>query len=141
MEQCAHLLPPHVITHEHLLITCVVASKTLSNYGARLLRFHCFCDDMCTPEELCMPLPEWLLSTFLTLRGTRSVGKGAKNTWLQGLQLWHTINHMPWLSGSHLKQVIKCCSGLILKPKEKTSLACPLTSTPPLAPSHKHIQC
>ena len=66
MEQHARLLPPHIITCKRLLVTRAIAPKTLSNYGAGLLRFHRFCDDMCIPEELRMPLLEWLLSAFLT---------------------------------------------------------------------------
>ena len=89
MERRAHLLPPNVITHEWLLITHAIAPKTLSNYGTGLLRFHQFCDDMCIPEELHMPLLEWLLSTFLMSQGASSVRKGAMTAWLQGLHMWH----------------------------------------------------
>ena len=103
MEQRAHLLPPHIITHERLLVTCAIAPKTLSNYGASLIRFHRFCDDMHIPEELRMPSPEWLLSAFLMSRGAGSVGKGTMTAWLQGLRLWHTVNHAPWFGVAHLQ--------------------------------------
>ena len=107
MEWGAHLLPPHVITHERLLITHAIVPKTLSNYGASLLRFHQFCDNMCIPKELRMPSPEWLLSAFLTSRGASSVSKGAMTTWLQGLRLWHTVNHALWFGGAHLQRALQ----------------------------------
>ena len=107
MEQCAHLLPPHIITRKRLLVTHAIAPKTLSNYGAGLIRFHRFCDNMHIPEELRMPSLEWLLSAFLTSQGASSVGKGAMTAWLQGLCLWHTVNHAPWFGGAHLQRALQ----------------------------------
>ena len=123
MEQRAHLLPPHIITCKRLLVTCAIAPKMLSNYGASLIRFHQFCDDMHIPEELHMPSPEWLLSAFLMSRGAGSVGKGAMTAWLQGLHLWHTINHAPWFGGAHLQRALQGSSNASLasssNPKRK----------------------
>src|SRR5882672_4080678 len=54
-----------------------------------------------------MPMPEWLLSTFITTRGAGAVGAGTLRTWLLGLQLWHVINGAPWHGGAHLKQEVQ----------------------------------
>ena len=50
-----------------------------------------------------MPTPEWLLSHFITTRRAGSVGSGAMNTWLLGLELWDIINSAPWHGPGHLK--------------------------------------
>ena len=39
IEKWSHLLPVHLIKQEHLLITHAVSTKSLSNYGAGLIRF------------------------------------------------------------------------------------------------------
>ena len=43
--------------------------------------------------------------------------------WLQGLCLWHTINHAPWFGGAHLQRVIQGSSNTSLasssNPKRK----------------------
>ena len=54
-----------------------------------------------------MPSLEWLLSAFLMLRGASSVSKGTMTVWLQGLHLWHAVNHAPWFSGAHLQQALQ----------------------------------
>jgi len=61
-----------------------VKEKTLSNYGAGLLHFTQFCDELNIQEDLHMPVPEWLLSHFITTKGAGSVGGGAMRTWLLG---------------------------------------------------------
>ena len=76
MDACARLLPFHIITRKCLLLSRAVTPKTLSNYSAGLLRFIQFCDNLHIPEELSMPAPEWLLSSFLTFCGTGAVSKG-----------------------------------------------------------------
>jgi hypothetical protein len=43
-----------------------------------------------------------LLSIFITTQGTGHVGKGAMQTWLEGLKLWHHINSAPWHGGKLL---------------------------------------
>ena len=52
MNSRAEFLPMHIITRERLLIAHAVAPKMWSNYGAGLLRFNRFCDDLHIPEEL-----------------------------------------------------------------------------------------
>ena len=81
--------------------------KSLSNYGAGLLRFTRFCDNLQIPEETRMPAPEWLLSSFISTRGAGTVSKGTMASWLAGLQLWHEINYAPWSGRSHLKRVLQ----------------------------------
>ena len=57
MDTRARLLPFHIITRERLLMSRAVTPKMLSNYGAGLVRFTKFCDDLHIPEELWMPAP------------------------------------------------------------------------------------
>ena len=59
------LLPPELITRERVVLVKVVKPKTLSNYGAGLMRFMQFCDGFNIPEDMHMPSPEWLLSIFI----------------------------------------------------------------------------
>ena len=51
------------------MLVKAVAPKTLSNYGAGLLRFTHFCESFKLAEDLCMPALEWLLSVFITTMG------------------------------------------------------------------------
>src|SRR5882724_12700768 len=87
MHSVSALMPPVLIAREHVILVRVVKSKTPSNYGASLLRFTQICDAFNIPEELHMPIREWLLSMFIMPKGTGAVGGGALNTWLLGLQL------------------------------------------------------
>ena len=80
-----------------------VRPKMLSNYGAGLLHFTQFCDEMKIPEDLQMPAPEWLSSHFITTKGASTFGCGAMRMWLLSLELWHTINMVPWHGASHLQ--------------------------------------
>src|SRR5882724_11267178 len=48
-----------------------------------------------------MPASELLLSLFITVQGSSSIGNSTMKTWLEGLHLWHTINDAPWHS-THL---------------------------------------
>ena len=66
-----------------------------------------FCDNLQITEETCMPVPEWLLSSFISTCGTGAVMKGTMASWLAGLQLWHEINYAPWSGHSHLKRVLQ----------------------------------
>jgi len=47
-------LPPKLITREREILVKVVKPKTLSNYGAGLMRFTQFCDGLNIPEDLHM---------------------------------------------------------------------------------------
>jgi len=83
----SHHLPHELLASEQVVLVKAVKPKTLSNYGAGLMRFMQFCDNFNVPEDLCMPAPEWLLSTFITTRGADTVGSGTLRTWLLALQL------------------------------------------------------
>ena len=124
--------PLHIITRERLLLSRAVAPKTLSNYSAGLLHFIQICDNLHIPEELRMPAPEWLLSSFLTTCGAGAISKGTMISWLQGLELWHTINNAHWNGGSHLKRAL-----------QGSSSAAPSSSTRPKRRpiAMPHLQC
>src|SRR5882672_3961405 len=113
-------LPHDLVTRERIVLARAVRQKTLSNYGAGLLRFTNFCDGLGIPEDIRMPAPEWLLSTFITTRGAGAVGAGSIKTWLLGLELWHVINGAPWHGGAHLKRAV-----------QGSSAAAPITSSLP----------
>ena len=99
----SQFLPPHIIARECVVLIQAVSPKSLGNYSTGLLRFTQFCDQFNIPESLRMPLPEWLLSHFITTRGTGSVGPSSLWTWLLGLKLWHVLNSSPWHGSAHLK--------------------------------------
>ena len=107
MDFWSKFLPMHIITWEQLFVTWSISSKALRNYSAGLLRFTRFCDDLGIVEDLCMPVPEWLLSAFMTVCGAEDVSKGALSAWLLGLQLWHNINNAPWSGGAQLKRALQ----------------------------------
>jgi hypothetical protein len=98
--------PLDVIIQNHLVVTQSLSPATLSNYAAGLIRFTKFCDDFHVSEQDRMPASEALLSIFITARGTGSVRKGAMQAWLEGLELWHHINHAPWFGGKALKRSV-----------------------------------
>src|SRR5882724_10400327 len=99
--------PPEIIIHRCLVMACCVLPNTLKNYAAGLSHFTKFCDNFTIPEIECMPASELLLSTFITLHGAGSVGKGAIKTWLLGIELWHHINDAPWLGGEALQHAVQ----------------------------------
>ena len=93
----------HFIACQRVVLVRAVKVKTLSNYGAGLLRFTQFCDTMNIHEDLRIPTPEWLLSHLVATTGAGSVGVGTMRSWLFGLELWHVVNLAPWLGAAHLK--------------------------------------
>jgi len=126
-DRCLHWLTPYGLNHlnalaahvphaliarQRVVLVKAIKPKTLSNYGAGLLRFIQFCDEFHIPEPLCMPCPEWLLSIFITTRGAGSVAGGTLRTWLLGLQLWHVVNGTPWHSAAQLKRSIQGSSAI-----------------------------
>jgi len=50
------------------------------------------------PVNACL---KWLISIFITMRGTGSIG--VPRTWLLGFQLWHVINVAPCHGAMHIK--------------------------------------
>jgi len=103
LHQLSQFLPRDIVAWESVVLFQAVKPNTLSNYGAGLLRFTQFCDHFNIKEALRMPAPEWLLSHFITTRGAGSISSGSLRTWLLGLELWHTVNCMPWNGARHLK--------------------------------------
>ena len=91
----------------HVIMDHAVSPKTLSNYGAGILRFTQFCKSFKIPEEICMPAPKWLISIFITTHGAGLVGGGTIRAWLLGLELWHVINGTPWHGATHLKHPVR----------------------------------
>jgi len=77
------------------------------------MRFTQFCDAFNVPEDLHMPTPEWLLSIFITTRGTGLVSGSTLRMWLLGLQLLHIVNGVPWHGTSHLKREIQGSSSAV----------------------------
>ena len=73
-----------------------------------------------------MPALEWLLSIFITTRGTGSVWGGTLRTWLLGLNLWHVLNNSPWHGSTHLKRSIQGLSSAA--PTLSTCPKCPLVT-------------
>ncbi|KAI0751137.1 hypothetical protein C8Q80DRAFT_1217985 [Daedaleopsis nitida] len=78
---------------------------TASNYGAGLLRFTQFCDEMNIPETLRMPAPEFLLVAFLA-RHAGQVQDRTMGNWLSGLRIFHAVNGAQW-EGEKLLQYAK----------------------------------
>jgi len=100
-------LPNSLIARERVVLARAIKPKTLSNYGAGILRFTQYCDALDIPEHLRMPSPEWLLSNFIITRGASAVAAGTLKTWLLGLELWHIINGAPWHAGSLVKHALQ----------------------------------
>ena len=92
---------------KRLILVKAVKPKTLSNYGASLLRFTQFCDSLSILEVTRMSAPKWLLSVFIMTHSAGMVGSGTLRTWLLGLQLWYIINGTPWHSAALLKHAIQ----------------------------------
>lgn len=87
------------------LVLTGLEPKTASNYGAGLLRFTQFCDELRIPEERRMPAPEYLLVAFLARHAGR-VRDGTMESWLAGLQMFHAVNGARW-EGARLLQYAK----------------------------------
>lgn len=69
--------------------------STAKNYGAGLLRFAQFCDELGVPEKERMPAPEYLLAAFLA-RHAGTVQHKTMGNWLAGLRLHHAVNGATW---------------------------------------------
>jgi len=76
MDMLATHMPHTLVTQQRVVLVKAIKPKTLSNYGAGLLRFTQFCDKFDIPESLPMPCPEWFLSIFIMTHGAGSVSGG-----------------------------------------------------------------
>jgi len=85
LDMLALHIPALLIMREHVVLVKAVKPKTLSNYGAGLLRFTQFF--LMVLEELHMLAPKWLLSVFITTRGASTVSSCILRSWLLSLQL------------------------------------------------------
>src|SRR5882724_2801359 len=86
---------------------CCVVPGTLKNYAASLSHFTKFCDIFSIPESDCMLASEFLLSSFVTMRGAGLVGKSAIKSWLLSVELWHHINSAPWHGSVELARCVE----------------------------------
>ena len=68
-----------------------------------------------------MPITEALLCIFNTSHGTGRIGQGTLTNWVTGLELWYSINCVPWLGKGHLNHAIKGATSVT-----PSSSSCPL---------------
>lgn len=78
--------------------------NTRSNYGAGLLRFTQFCDQLSIPEVDCMPASSELLALFAAHHAGQLSDK-TLNNWLAGLHFWHIVNGALWNGDDMLHHV------------------------------------
>jgi hypothetical protein len=105
-ERLRYWVTPHALSHRNIvsqippsaasiLMEVMISSlepKTHSNYGAGLLRFNQFCDQLNISEHDRCPASEALLSAFIaSFAGKHS----SDNGWLAGLKFWHTFQGAP----------------------------------------------
>ncbi|EIW51304.1 uncharacterized protein TRAVEDRAFT_54675 [Trametes versicolor FP-101664 SS1] len=102
--------------------------RTRKNYGAGLLRFTQFCDELGIPEAMRMPAPEALVAAFIA-RHAGVVRHDTIGSWLSGLAVWHAINGAKWPGGSILTYV---------KKGAKKVEPPPLAKRPPVTLEHMH---
>ncbi|RDX48815.1 hypothetical protein OH76DRAFT_1351914 [Lentinus brumalis] len=87
------------------LVLAGLEPDTAKNYGAGLLRFTQFCDELGIQEEGRMPAPEYLLAAFLA-RHAGTVQHKTMGNWLSGLRIHHAVNGASW-SGDMLVKYAK----------------------------------
>ncbi|KAF5368708.1 hypothetical protein D9615_010306 [Tricholomella constricta] len=72
-----------------------LAESTRVSYGAGLLRFTQYCDQLHIPENLRMPASDILISAFVADTLGSCTGECIRN-WLNGLRFWHLFNYAEW---------------------------------------------
>jgi len=126
-ERLRRWVTPHAVAHFNQVISHIslpatsvlmevmlssLEPKTRSNYGAGLLRFTQFCDQLAIPEHDRCPASEVLISAFIAAyAGRRSTN--CISGWLAGLKFWHTFQGAPWLGGPMLQSVKKGVAKLV----------------------------
>ncbi len=101
---------------------------TKKNYGAGLLRFTQFCDNLQVPESARMPASEALVAAFVAMYAG-SVRHDTIGSWLSGLAVWHAINGAKWPDGNILTYT---------KKGAKKVEPPPLAKRPPVTLEHMH---
>ncbi|KAH7044456.1 hypothetical protein BKA62DRAFT_746617 [Auriculariales sp. MPI-PUGE-AT-0066] len=92
-------------TRHNALVESVEPATRIS-YGAGLLWFHEFCDADSMPEDAHIPASEFLLSVFVA-DACGSVAWSTVDSWVAGLQLWHSVQGAPWLGAHALQSTLK----------------------------------
>jgi hypothetical protein len=87
--------PPDAADAIFRTIQGALAPATKSTYGAGILRFTQYCDEMRIPESDRMPAPFILLVAFISAHVGKVSGRTVK-AWLSGLKAWHDTWHAPW---------------------------------------------
>ncbi|OJA14702.1 hypothetical protein AZE42_13052, partial [Rhizopogon vesiculosus] len=89
------LFPKSIVLKMFFVMIQSLDEDTCSNYGAGLLRFTQFCDNLHIPESECMPASADLLSAFLS-NAASTISSSTANSWMAGLHYWHTVNGAIW---------------------------------------------
>ncbi|KAG1777110.1 DNA breaking-rejoining enzyme [Suillus placidus] len=95
-------LPLNDVLHPFDVMLISVELKTRENYGARLLRFHQYCDLRHILENCRMPASDHLLALFIASWAGKVAITTAQN-WLVGLHFWHNLHGAPWLGHTILR--------------------------------------
>lgn len=108
-------IPPSAASILMEVMLSFLELKTHFNYGAGLLHFNQFCDQLgITKHDQC-PTLEALLSAFKTsFAGKNFSDKG----WLAGLKFWHTFQGAPWL-GDHMLSSVKKGVAKLVPPESR----------------------
>jgi hypothetical protein len=120
-------------SHAQKLLDVMLASldsKTLEVYGAGLLRFTQYCDELQISEVSRVPASEVLLSAFIASWAGKIALTTVKN-WLAGLHFWHSLHGAPWF-GDNMLRITK---GGVRKMVPKSSKR---EKRPPVTLSHMH---
>ncbi|KIO15196.1 hypothetical protein M404DRAFT_113040, partial [Pisolithus tinctorius Marx 270] len=99
--------------------------NTRSNYGAGLLRFTQFCDELSIPESAHMPASTELIALFASHHAGRLSDK-TLNNWLAGLHFWHIVNGAEWKANDKLHHVRRGFTKLV-PPSSKHAKRPPVT--------------
>lgn len=94
----AHLLHDHTpaaLDNIRHVAASHLDSTTRTTYASGLIRFNQYCDSEHVPESRRMPASEVLLSAFIASWAGK-ISRSTVDTWLSGLEFWHTVNGAPW---------------------------------------------
>ncbi|KAJ7233547.1 hypothetical protein C8J57DRAFT_1453186 [Mycena rebaudengoi] len=100
--------------------------NTRTNYGAGLLRFTQFCDNLSIHEPARMPASAHLLAIFASdAAGYNS--DSTVNNWLAGLKIWHDLNGAQWNGDSPQMKRVKAGIKKLVPPTSKRAKRPPVT--------------